>query len=72
MWPPARRTEIRFLTDGEGEPRVLVNGKDATRLLHTESAGAVASAIAAYPPVRAALVELQLRFRRPPGLVATV
>jgi cytidylate kinase len=66
----AARTEIRFLTDGEGEPRVLVNGKDATRLLHTESAGAVASAIAAYPPVRAALVELQLRFRRPPGLVA--
>ena len=66
----AARTEIRFETQGEGEPHVLVNGKDATRLLHTEAAGAVASAIAAIPAVRAALVELQLRFRRAPGLVA--
>ena len=66
----AARTQIRFETHGEGEPHVLVNGKDATRLLHTETAGAVASAIAAYPPVRAALVDLQLRFRQPPGLVA--
>jgi cytidylate kinase len=66
----AARTVIRFETQGEGEPHVLVNGKDATRLLHTETAGALASAIAAYPPVRAALVDLQLGFRRPPGLVA--
>jgi len=66
----AARTQIRFETHGEGEPHVLVNGKDATRLLHTETAGAVASAIAAIPPVRAALVELQLRFRQAPGLVA--
>ena len=66
----AARTEIRFETHGEGEPHVWVNGKDATRLLHTEAAGAVASAIAAIPAVRAALVELQLRFRRSPGLVA--
>jgi cytidylate kinase len=66
----AARTEIRFETHGEGEPHVWVNGKDATRLLHTETAGAVASAIAAYPAVRAALVQLQVGFRRPPGLVA--
>ena len=66
----AARTEIRFITEGDGEPHVIVNGKDATRVLHTESAGAVASAIAAYPLVRAALVNLQLRFRRKPGLVA--
>jgi len=66
----AARTRIVFETHGEGEPHVLVNGKDATRLLHTETAGALASAIAAYPAVRAALVELQLRFRQAPGLVA--
>jgi cytidylate kinase len=66
----AARTEIRFEVLGDREPHIWVNGKDATRLLHTESAGAVASAIAAYPPVRAALVDLQLGFRRPPGLVA--
>ena len=66
----AARTEIRFVNEGAGEPHVLVNGKDATRALHTESAGAVASAIAAYPSVRAALVDLQLKFRQKPGLVA--
>jgi cytidylate kinase len=66
----ACRTEIRFETQGAGEPRVVVNGKDATRELRTESAGAAASAIAAHPAVRAALVDLQHRFRRAPGLVA--
>jgi cytidylate kinase len=66
----AARTEIEFRTDGAGEPHVFVNGKDATRQLRTETAGAAASAIAAHPPVRAALVELQKAFRRAPGLVA--
>jgi cytidylate kinase len=66
----AARTEIEFRTDGAGEPHVFVNGKDATRQLRTETAGAAASAIAAHPPVRAALVELQKGFRRAPGLVA--
>ncbi|MFY2764910.1 (d)CMP kinase [Arenimonas sp. MALMAid1274] len=66
----AARTEIRFETQGSGEPHVIVNGKDATRQLRTETAGAAASAIAAHPPVRAALVDLQHRFRRGPGLVA--
>lgn len=66
----AARTEIRFETQGAGEPHVIVNGKDATRQLRTETAGAAASAIAAHAPVRAALVDLQHRFRRSPGLVA--
>ena len=66
----AARTDIRFETQGAGEPHVIVNGKDATRQLRTEPAGAAASAIAAHPPVRAALVDLQHRFRRSPGLVA--
>ncbi|KFN45265.1 (d)CMP kinase [Arenimonas composti] len=66
----AARTEIRFETAGAGEPHVIVNGKDATRQLRTETAGAAASAIAAHPPVRAALVALQHGFRKAPGLVA--
>lgn len=66
----ARRTQIRFETQGAGEPHVIVNGKDATRQLRTETAGAAASAIAAQPAVRAALVDLQHGFRRLPGLVA--
>lgn len=66
----AARTEIRFITDGEGEPHIVVNGKDATRQLRTETAGAAASAIAAHPPVRLALMDMQKRFRKKPGLVA--
>lgn len=66
----AARTEIRFESSGDGEPHVLVNRKDATHQLRMETAGAAASAIAAHPPVRAALVDLQHRFRRLPGLVA--
>lgn len=67
----AARAVIRFETGaGAGEPRVIVNGKDATHQLRMETAGAAASAIAALPQVRAALVDLQHGFRRPPGLVA--
>jgi cytidylate kinase len=67
----AARADIHFDTGvGSGEPRVIVNGKDATHQLRMETAGAAASAIAAMPPVRAALLELQREFRRPPGLVA--
>jgi len=66
----AERTEIRFESNDEGELHVYVNGKDATRLLRTETAAAAASAIAAHPPVRTALLDLQKRFRQVPGLVA--
>lgn len=63
-------TEIGFREADGGEPRVLVNGFDATDELRTETAGAAASAIAAIPEVRAALKDRQRAFRRPPGLVA--
>ncbi len=63
-------TEIRFRDDANGEPRVIVNGLDATDELRTETAGAAASAIAAIPEVRAALKDRQRAFRQPPGLVA--
>lgn len=67
----ARRAEIDFHTgDGGAEPRVIVNGKDATHQLRMETAGAAASAIAAIPSVRDALLDKQRGFRRPPGLVA--
>lgn len=63
-------TEVGFRDSAEGEPRVLVNGIDATDELRTETAGAAASAIAAIPEVRSALTERQRAFRQPPGLVA--
>lgn len=67
----AQRTRIRFETgDGTAEPRVIVNDKDATHQLRMETAGAAASAIAAMPQVRAALLQLQRDFRQAPGLVA--
>ncbi|MET0332497.1 MAG: (d)CMP kinase [Dyella sp.] len=67
----ALATKIRFKAapDG-GETHVLVNGHDATDELRTETAAAAASAIASIPSVRQALVELQLSFRKAPGLVA--
>ena len=67
----AETTRIRFrAAPNDGETRVIVNGHDATDELRTETAGAAASAIASIPSVRKALVELQLGFRRSPGLVA--
>jgi CMP/dCMP kinase len=67
----AQSTKIRFQAapDG-GDTRVIVNGHDATDELRTETAGAAASAIASIPTVRQALVDLQLGFRKAPGLVA--
>ena len=62
-------TTIDF-QEGDDEPRIIVNGVDATDELRTETAGAAASAIAAIPEVRAALKDAQRADRRPPGLVA--
>lgn len=67
----AESTRIRFLVPGDGrETRVVVNGHDATDELRTETAGAAASAIAAFPGVRMALFDKQRGFRKAPGLVA--
>ena len=67
----AETTKIRFRDPGDGgETRVIVNRHDATDELRTETAAAAASAIAAIPGVRAALLDKQRGFRRTPGLVA--
>ncbi|PWK89839.1 (d)CMP kinase [Fulvimonas soli] len=67
----AQSVKIRFQPSADGaDTRILVNGHDATDELRTETAGAAASAIASIPSVRQALVDLQLSFRKPPGLVA--
>lgn len=67
----AETTKITFRDPKDGrETRVYVNSHDSTDELRTETVGAVASAIAVIPAVRAALVDKQLSFRRTPGLVA--
>ncbi|WP_045727562.1 (d)CMP kinase [Xanthomonas sp. GPE 39] len=63
-------TRVDFEEVADRGLRVLVNGVDATDELRLETAGAVASAIAAIPEVRSALKQRQRAFRRPPGLVA--
>ena len=66
----AQETRIRFHAAVDGsDTRVVVNGHDATDELRTETAGAAASAIASIPSVRQALVDMQLAFRKAPGLV---
>ena len=49
---------------------VKLDGVDITHRLPSEETGAVASTIAAYPEVRAVLLQKQKDFRRLPGLVA--
>ena len=67
----ARRPKLAFKGgDKNSEPRLLVNGVDATDEIRTETAGAAASAIAALPEVRDALLDVQRNFRKLPGLVA--
>jgi CMP/dCMP kinase len=67
----AQTTRIDFRAAKEGgETRVIVNGLDATDDIRTETCGAAASAIAAIPSVRNALLAKQHSFRKAPGLVA--
>ncbi len=49
---------------------VRLEGRDVTEVLITERISAAASRVAALAGVRAALLERQRGFRRPPGLVA--
>ncbi len=61
----AKGLDVRF----EGE-RILLAGREVQNAIRQEAVGNAASKIAALPDVRAALVELQHRFRQAPGLVA--
>ena len=61
----ASKLDLRF----EGE-RTLLRGSDVADALRAEEVGSMSSRVSAWPAVRAALHELQLSFRRAPGLVA--
>lgn len=63
-------THVQFVEQGESM-RVMVNGTDATDELRLETTGALASAIAAIPEVRAALKERQRAFRSCPAWLPT-
>nr|VFK77972.1 MAG: cytidylate kinase [Candidatus Kentron sp. SD] len=55
---------------GENEERILLNGREVTREIRSETCGNDASRIASLPGVREALLKRQRNFREPPGLVA--
>ncbi|MFG6179193.1 (d)CMP kinase [Halomonas sp. THAF12] len=65
----AETLDVVFLAE-DGEPRVLLEGEEATRTIRTEQVGDAASRVAALPAVREALLKRQRDFRKPPGLVA--
>jgi cytidylate kinase len=50
--------------------KVDLDGRDVSKAIRTEEVSRTASRVAVHAPVRAALRELQLAFRRAPGLVA--
>jgi cytidylate kinase len=62
--------EVTFGVRPDGGEQVTLAGKDVTAELRSETAGAGASRVAAWPPLRAALLARQHAFAKPPGLVA--
>ena len=61
---------VEFETDQSGNERIFLDGEDVTIDIRSEECSRVASAVAAFSGVRAALLEIQRGFRRKPGLVA--
>ncbi len=60
-----RTLDLRFVAG-----RAMAHGEDVSDILRLEEIGALASRVSAFAAVREALRELQLSFRRVPGLVA--
>ena len=67
----AAHMDISFNINEDGAPsKVLLEGEDVSSLIRNESVGSDASLVAAYPEVRAALLQRQRAFAVEPGLVA--
>ena len=66
----ALRMNVSFASAADGAERVLLEGREVTAEIRSEEGGQGASRVAAWPAVRAALVERQRAFAQPPGLVA--
>jgi cytidylate kinase len=62
--------DVTFGVRPDGDEVVTLAGTDVTAELRSEAAGAGASRVAAWPPLRAALLARQHAFAQPPGLVA--
>lgn len=66
----AAAMDVTFGVRPDGGEVVLLAGRDVTAELRSETAGAGASRVAAWPALREALRERQHAFAKPPGLVA--
>jgi cytidylate kinase len=66
----ASQMHVRFGADEADRERIELEGQDVTAAVRSETAGAGASRVAVWPQVRAALLERQRAFARPPGLIA--
>lgn len=64
----AEAMDLRFTADDP--PQVLLSGENIAEEIPSETCGNTASRIAAYGPVRKALLDKQREFRQAPGLVA--
>jgi cytidylate kinase len=64
----ARTLDVEF--GKSGEDSVALEGEDVTLAIRTDAGSDMASRVGAIPAARAALLERQLAFRQPPGLVA--
>ena len=61
--------DVRF-SNKAGDERIWLQEREVSDDLRSEATGRAASQVATQPAVRAALLELQRRFRQAPGLVA--
>jgi cytidylate kinase len=61
---------VRFDIRADGSEQILLDGEDVTAEVRGELAGGGASRVAAWGPVRSALLQRQRDFARAPGLVA--
>ena len=66
----APKLDIKFDLQDDDNESIIVDGEQLAPTVRAEATGALASVIAVYPKVRAALLERQRAFRQPPGLVA--
>lgn len=65
----AAQLNVEFQVLGD-TTRITLGEKDVSAMIREERVGMLASKVAAYPKVRAALLERQRQFRQPPGLIA--
>jgi CMP/dCMP kinase len=66
----AGQMNVVFAADAAGLERIMLDGREVSAALRSEAAGAGASRVAAWPAVRAALLDRQRSFASPPGLIA--